>query len=56
MKPPLSGHQINPRLGLSPQEESMSSSRAGTALRPELARSGLLNSMTGKVFQEDRRR
>jgi hypothetical protein len=31
-------------------------SRAGTALRPELARSGLLNSMMGKVFQEDRRR
>jgi hypothetical protein len=43
--------QINPWLGLSPQEGSMSS--------PELellARSGLLNSMTGKVFQEDRRR
>jgi hypothetical protein len=31
-------------------------SSAGTALRPELARTGLLNSMTGKVFQEDRRR
>jgi hypothetical protein len=31
-------------------------SRAGIALRPELARSGLLNSMMGKVFQEDRRR
>jgi hypothetical protein len=31
-------------------------SRAGTTLRPELARSGLLNSMKGKVFQEDRRR
>jgi hypothetical protein len=28
----------------------MSSLRAGIALRPELARSGLLNSMTGKVF------
>jgi hypothetical protein len=48
--------QINPELGLSPQEGSMSSPRAGTALRPELARNGLLNSMTGKVFQEDRRR
>jgi hypothetical protein len=56
MKPPLSGHQINPGLGLSPQEGSMSSPRAGTTLRPELARSGLLHSMTGKVFQEDRRR
>jgi hypothetical protein len=55
-KPPLSGRQINHRLGLSPEEGSMSSPRAGTALRPELARSGLLNSMTGKVFQEDRRR
>jgi hypothetical protein len=33
----------------------MSSPRAGTALSPELARSGLLNSMMGKVFQEDRR-
>jgi hypothetical protein len=31
-------------------------SRAGTALRPELARSGLLNYMMGKVFQEDKRR
>jgi hypothetical protein len=30
----------------------MSSSRAGTALRPELARSGLLNSMTGKFFRK----
>jgi hypothetical protein len=43
-KPPLSG------LG------SISSPRAGTTLRPELARSGLINSMMGKVFQEDRRR
>jgi hypothetical protein len=45
MKPPLSGHQIKHELP-----------KAGTALRPELARSGLLNSMTGKVFQEDRKR
>jgi hypothetical protein len=30
--------------------------RAGTALRPELAMSGLLNSMMEKVFQEDRKR
>jgi hypothetical protein len=44
--------RINLGLGLSPQEGSMSSPRAGTAL----ARSGLLNSMMGKVFQEDRRR
>jgi hypothetical protein len=37
-------------------EKSMSSLKAGIALRPELERSGLLNSMTGKVFQEDRSR
>jgi hypothetical protein len=47
--------QSNPGLGLSPQEGSMSSPRAGIALKPELARSGLLNFMMGKVFQEDRR-
>jgi len=41
MKPPLSGHQIKHELP-----------KAGTALRPELARSGLLNSMTGKVFRK----
>jgi hypothetical protein len=52
MKPPLSGRQINLRLGLSPEEGSMSSSRAGTTLRPELARSGLLNSMKGKFFRK----
>jgi hypothetical protein len=57
MKPPLSGHRINPGLGLSTQEGIMSSARAGTDLRLELARrSSLLNSMMGKVFQEDRRR
>jgi hypothetical protein len=56
MKPPLSSHKVNPGLGLIPQEGSMNSSIAGTALRPELPRSGLLDSMMGKVFQEDRRR
>jgi hypothetical protein len=56
MKPPLSSHQINLGIGLSPEEEGISSPRAGTTLRPELARSGLLNSMMGKAFQEDRRR
>jgi hypothetical protein len=30
----------------------MSSPRAGIALRPELARSGLFNSMTGKSFRK----
>jgi hypothetical protein len=30
----------------------MSSPRAGTALRPELARSGLLYSMMGKFFRK----
>jgi hypothetical protein len=30
----------------------MSSPRAGITLRPELARSGLLNSMTGKFFRK----
>jgi hypothetical protein len=43
---------MNPRLGLSPQGGSMSSPRAGIALRPELAWSGLLNSMTGKSLRK----
>jgi hypothetical protein len=45
-------NQTNLGLSLSPQEGSMSSSRAGITLRPELARSGLLNSMMGKFFRK----
>jgi hypothetical protein len=44
--------RINLGLGLSPQRGSMSSPRAGITLRPELARSGLFNSMMGKFFRK----
>jgi hypothetical protein len=44
--------RINPRLGLNPQGGSMNSPRAGIALRPELARSGLFDTMTGKILRK----
>jgi hypothetical protein len=44
--------QINPGLGLSPQGGSMSSPRAGITMRPELARSGLFNTMMGKSLRK----
>jgi hypothetical protein len=56
MKPPLSGCQIKSGALSQKTGREHELSRAGTTLRTELARSGLLNSMMGKVFQEDRRR
>jgi hypothetical protein len=42
----------SPRLGLGPRGGSMSSPRARIALRPELARSGWLDTMTGKSLRK----
>jgi hypothetical protein len=44
--------RINPGLGLSPQEGSMSSPRARITLRPELARSSWLDTMMGKSLRK----
>jgi hypothetical protein len=44
--------RINPRLGLSPQGGSLSSPRAGITGRPELARSGWLDTIMGKSLRK----